>query len=37
LRDDQLRKRLGEQARRSVIRRFGWPRLALDAERAYAG
>ncbi len=37
LRDDQLRKRMGAQARRSVIRRFGWPRLALEAERAYAG
>ncbi len=37
LHDDQLRKGLGEQARRSVMRQFGWPRLAPKAERAYAG
>jgi glycosyltransferase involved in cell wall biosynthesis len=37
LRDELLRQELGGQARESVMRRFGWPRLAPTVERAYAG
>jgi len=33
--DEQLREELGRQARRSVVRQFGWPRLAPKVERAY--
>ncbi len=37
LRDEQLREELSRQARESVMRRFGWPKLAPTVERAYAG
>jgi glycosyltransferase involved in cell wall biosynthesis len=37
LHDELLREELGRQARESVMRHFGWPRLAATVERAYAG
>ncbi len=35
LRDDHLRKRLGEAAARDVHERFAWERLVVNVERAY--
>ena len=37
LRDEALRRRLGEQAREKIVAQFGWSRLAKVAERTYLG